>query len=184
MDNAEVLKEYSKYVNEETPATGGNVAYDLSRFDNRRRVREAVEQAPEERRTEPRQEEVPRARLSLSAILMYGLIAGMAALLISSYMSLTIMTDKLSDLSSELETLKNEEVILQKQYEERYILSDIETYAVEQLGMVKLEGDMMEYIELSNPDTITVIDPYEESRASGLFNRLVDHIRDLLSFLT
>lgn len=183
MDNAEVLNEYEKYVHTDTPATGGNVAYDLSRFDSRESVQEAVQDAAEERRPAPRQEAAPRARLSLGTLLMYLLIAGMAALLISSYMRLTIMTDELSGLSRELDDLKNEEVILQKQYEERYTLSEIETYAVEQLGMVKLEGNMTEYIELSNPDTITIIDPYEEDQVSGLFNRLGDKLRDLLSFL-
>lgn len=183
MDNAEVLNEYSKYVDTGEPATGGNVAYDLSRFDTRESVQEAVQDAATERRPAPRQEAAPRARLSLGTLLMYAMIAGMAALLISSYMRLTIMTDKLSGLTRELETLQNEEVILQKQYEERYTLSEIETYAVEQLGMVKLETSMMEYIELSTPDTISVIDPYEDNQVSGLFSRLADKVRDLLSFL-
>ena len=183
MDNAEVLKEYSKYVDTETPATGGNVAYDLSRFDTRESVREAVQDAAEPRRPERTQEAAPRTRLSFTSLLMYTLIAGMAALLINNYMTLTIMTDKLSGLSRDLVNLQNEAVILQKQYDERYTLSEIEAYAVENLGMVKLENNMMEYIELSNPDTITIIDPYEENQVTGLFNRLADKLRELLSFL-
>ncbi len=159
MDSAEVLKEYEKYVDTAHPATGGNVAYDLSRFDQRRSVREAVLQAPEERRVAPQRKTVPREKLSLSVILMYALIAGLAALLLSNYMTLTILTDDLSKLAGDLEDLQNEEIILQKQYDQRYILNDIETYAVNKLGMVKLESNMMEYIELSNPDTITMIDP-------------------------
>lgn len=183
MDNAEVLKEYGKYVDTEHPATGGSVAYDLSRFDNRRNVREAVLEAPEERRVSRERETAPRERLSLRVILMYALIAGLAALLISNYMTLTIMTDDLSTLTRTLEDLKNEEVILQKQYDQRYILNDIETYAVNNLGMVKLESNMMEYIELSNPDTITMIDPYKESKVSGFFSSLAERIKELLAFL-
>lgn len=183
MDNAKVLEEYGKYVDTEHPATGGNVAYDLSRFDNRRNVREAVLEAPEERRVSREREAVPRERLSIGVIFMYALIAGLAALLISSYMTLTIMTDDLSTLSGTLEDLKNEEVILQKQYDQRYILNDIETYAVNNLGMVKLESNMMEYIELSNPDTITMIDPYKESKVSGFFGSIVERVKEFLEFL-
>ena len=65
-------------------------------------------------------------------------------------MTLTILTDDLSTLIDTYEELKNEEIILQNQYDQRYILNDIETYAVNTLGMVKLESNMMEYIELSN----------------------------------
>lgn len=183
MDNAEVLKEYGKYVDTDRPATGGNVAYDLSRFDNRRNVREAVLEAPEERRVSREHAAAPREKLSLGVILMYALIAGLAALLISNYMTLTIMTDDLTTLAGTLEDLKNEEVILQKQYDQRYILNDIETYAVNNLGMVKLESNMMEYIELSNPDNITMIDPYEESKVSGFFNSIVERIKEFLEFL-
>ena len=114
---------------------------------------------------------------------LYALIAGLAALLISNYMTLTILTDDLSTLTGDLEDLKNEEIILQKQYDQRYILNDIETYAVNNLGMVKLESNMMEYIELSNPDTITVIDPYEDSKVSGFFETLSERLKELLEFL-
>ncbi len=183
MDSAEVLKEYEKYVDVDHPATGGNVAYDLSRFDNRARVREAVLEAPQERSVATRREPAPRERLSVSVILMYGLIAALAALLISNYMTLTILTDDLSTLTGTYEELKNEEIILQNQYDQRYILNDIETYAVNTLGMVKLESNMMEYIELSSPDTITVIDPYEDGKVSGFFNNLVERIKEFLEFL-
>lgn len=183
MDSAEVLKEYGKYVDTEHEVTGGNVAYDLSRFDNRARVREAVLEAPEERRVSRERETAPREKLSLGVIFMYALIAGMAALLISSYMTLTILTDNLSTMAGDLEDLKNEEIILQKQYDQRYILNDIETYAVNNLGMVKLESSMMEYIELSSPDTITKIDPYEDSKVSGFFKSIGEHIKEFLEFL-
>ena len=42
---------------------------------------------------------------------------------------------------------------------------------------------MMEYIELSNPDTITVIDPYEDSKVSGFFEKLSERLKELLEFL-
>ena len=183
MDHREVLEEYSKYVDTDHPATGGNVAYDLSRFDNRARVRAAVQAAPEERRVAPRREPVQRGKLSLSVLFMYALIAGLAALLISNYMTLTILTDDFTELAGELEDLKNEEIILQKQFDQRYILSDIETYAVNNLGMVKLESNMMEYIELSSPDTITVIDPGENYAISDFFTGIWNQIKEFLEFL-
>ena len=184
MDSAEVLKEYEKYVDTTHPATSGNVAYDLSRFDKRRRVREAVMQAPAERGVATQRKAVPREKLSFRVILLYALIAGLAALLLSNYMTLTILTDDLSKLAGDLEDLQNEEIILQKQYDQRYILSDIETYAVNTLGMVKLESNMMEYIELSNPDTITMIDPYQDNKVTGLFDKIAEYVKEFLEFLT
>ena len=79
--------------------------------------------------------------------------------------------------------VKNEEIILQKQFDQRYILSDIETYAVNNLGMVKLESNMMEYIELSSPDTITVIDPGENYAISDFFTGIWNQIKEFLEFL-
>jgi len=182
MDNAEILKEYGKYVDTERPTTGGSVAYDLSRFDNRASVREAVQASPPER-TAPRREAPKRAKLSFSVLLLYGIIAGLAAILISNYVQLTVLTDELSVLTDQYEDLQNELVILQKQYDQRYILNDIETYAVNTLGMEKLESSMMEYIELPNPDTITVIDPYEDDKVAGFFRDLKEKLTSILEFL-
>ena len=184
MDNTKVLEEYGKYVNTDAAPASGRVASDLSRFDRRRSVQKAVQEDADSHPTERRREEMPtRSRLSLGLLLLYCLIAGLAVLLISNYMTLTILTEDLSKLSRQMEELQNEEIILQKQFDERYILNDIETYAVNNLGMVKLESNMIEYIELANPDTITMITPYEEDKVAGLFRQIGEKLRDFLEFL-
>jgi len=185
VDNSKVLEEYGKYVNTDAaPSAPGRVASDLSRFDRRRSVQRAVQADPDAHPAQRRREEAPtRSRLSLGLLLMYCLIAGLAVLLISNYMNLTILTEDLSKLNVQLEELQNEEIILQKKFDERYILNDIETYAVNNLGMVKLESNMIEYIELSNPDTITMITPYQEDKVAGLFRQIGEKLRDFLEFL-
>ena len=78
----------------------------------------------------------------------------MAAALIYSYMRLTVLNDQISQVRTELTEVSNEGVLLKTQYESRYDLTQIEDYAVKELGMTKMDRSQVEYVEIGNPDTI------------------------------
>lgn len=64
------------------------------------------------------------------------------------------------------------------------MLSDIEAYAVNTLGMVKFEANQIEYIEIDTPETITRVDADGDGGGFNLFSYLAEKLEDLLEFLT
>ena len=58
----------------------------------------------------------------------------------------------------------------------------VEEYAVNQLGMVKMDNSQIEYVELTNPDSVTVADSGVslDTLFAGLahsFSAIVEYIR-------
>ena len=164
--------------------TEGSVAYDLSRFDPRRRVREAVSEADEAARPRPRRRPMPKARVSLSTILICVIIAAQAAVLLNNYMNITVITNQINKLNSQYEKLKNDEVQLRTQYDGRFSLSEIEQYAVNVLGMIKLDNTRIEYIELASPETIVRITPEDDGTVRSFFSNVLEWFRDFMTYLT
>ncbi|NLD88372.1 MAG: hypothetical protein GX633_08980, partial [Clostridiales bacterium] len=116
-------------------STNESVAYDLSRFDRRRIVREAVRQ-DDETEKKPVRRPMPRAKISYLTILFYFIVAAVAASMLISYVSLFELTVNTAARKDELEVLRNENIRLNADMEKRYNLGDIETYATDTLGMI------------------------------------------------
>ena len=61
-------------------------------------------------------------------------------------------------------------------------MEEVENYAVNRLGMVKMDNSQIEYVELTNPDTVTVANSGISLDAlfAGLarsFSAIVEYIR-------
>ena len=61
-------------------------------------------------------------------------------------------------------------------------MDEVEQYATDTLGMVKLDNSQIEYVELTNPDLVTVADDSMTLRGlwsalAALFSALVEYIR-------
>jgi hypothetical protein len=61
---------------------------------------------------------------------------------------LAAINEELTDKESQLETLKEENRILQAQYESSLSLEELERYAIEELGMQRLSPGQIIYIDL------------------------------------
>ena len=185
-----VLEEYGKYVDIDSvkPKQDTKIGSDLSRFDSREEVRRAVQaaQQEEDERNQEAQEEPlpPRSRISLGTLLIFVLFAVVASFLINSYVRQNELSVELSRLKNEYadELAKNTD--LQTKFDQRYVLSDIEDYAVNTLGMVKFETNQIEYIEIETPETITRLDAEGEGEGFDLFSFLKEKIQSILEFLT
>ncbi|MBQ3878720.1 MAG: hypothetical protein II727_00310 [Oscillospiraceae bacterium] len=184
-----VLEEYGKYVDIDSIKPSGElrIGSDLSRFDNREEVRRAVRAAQqEEARTTgaPEEELPPRSRVSFGTLLIFVLFAVVASILINCYVRQNELSVELAHLKTEYtnEQVRNQD--LQTRFDQRYVLSDIEDYAVNKLGMVKFETNQIEYIEIETPETITRVDNGEDGEGFNLFSFLKEKIEQALEFLT
>lgn len=178
-------KIYDNLNNVSPTSSNGNVAYDLSRFDRRRVVREAVEQerleAQEMRK--PVHAPMPKAKISYMTILSYIAAAAMAAVMLMSFVNLLELTDMTATKKKELEVLQNENIRLNAEMEKRYSLGDIESYATNTLGMVKADRSQVEYIELDSPDTIRMMTPEDNDNKAYSVSGLVKSLNAALANL-
>lgn len=94
-------------------------------------------------------------------------VAIFAAMLVTSYAQLTVANDEMVALRRELSTLKSDNAALTAQYEKVFDLATIQA-AVGDI-MVQPTGDQVVYIDLSEPDTVTV---YRDAAPSPLLSML------------
>ena len=140
-----------------------SVAYDLSRFDNRRRVREALEEeptvsahgaqtVPDAARTRAAAAAEPRhVRLSAFAVLSYVAVFALFLMIVMSYMRLNEINVNASRRESELADLKNTTALLQMRYEQKQNIGDIKERAAE-LGLYAPSSGQISYIDMRKPD--------------------------------
>lgn len=90
-------------------------------------------------------------------------------------MQLTELTASISSANENLDKLSAENVSLSSKRAHKMDLDEVEDYAVKNLGMVKMDTSQIEYIELTNPDNVTVFHP-------GMsFNKIVDNLTQGIS---
>ncbi len=115
------------------------------------------------RRHERARVEVRQAgQIAPFAVVGFLAVAVFAALLITSYVQLTVANEEMVSLRRELSQLKEENTTLSAQYERVFDLATIQAAVGD--TMVRPTGDQVVYIDLSEPDTVTV---YQEASAVG-----------------
>ncbi|MDO5142638.1 MAG: hypothetical protein Q4D31_06435 [Eubacteriales bacterium] len=108
----------------------------------------------------PRRRKKSRLRPSFVGCLL--VLAVAAVYILCCQMQLTELTATVSRQSALLDELTAENVSLTTKKMNSMNMSEVEEHAVNQLGMVKMDNARIEYVELTNPDTVTVA----ESRVS------------------
>lgn len=184
--NREALDEYSKYVNVDDlyPDGKARIASDISRFDNREEVRRAVEQSRKESAPEQGAKTIARSRISFGTILLFMLFVAVASLLIRCYDKQNELSVKLANAKIQYEDELAKNTNLKTKSDQRYVLSDIEDYAVNTLGMVKFDSNQIEYIEIDTPETIIRHDGFENGDGFDLISYLREKFEELWNFLT
>ena len=86
------------------------------------------------------------------------LVAITAAFILFCQMQLTQLTAEASEQSDLLSELQSENVSLTTKQMNSMNMDEVEQYATDTLGMVKLDNSQIEYVELTNPDLVTVAD--------------------------
>jgi len=156
-----------------------SVAYDLSRFDRRRSVREALENEPTvsthgEQRVRDRvakeaeaksEAKANRVRISAFAVISYVAIFALFLMIVMNYMRLNEISVTASRRADELAALQSEAAVLQVRYEQKQNITDIKSRAAE-LGLYAPTSAQINYIDLRQPDYAIV---YTQEEGAGAF---------------
>ena len=110
------------------------------------------------------------------AVVGFLAVAVFAALLLMSYVQYTQLSDEMVSLRSQMDTLQSENATLSAQYEKVF---DMETIQ-EAVGdtMVRPDQDQVVYIDLSEPDTVTV---YESGSAGSALESVLSELFQAVS---
>ena len=132
----------------------------------------------------PRERAVARPRVrvreagAVSPFAVAGFLAigVFAVLLLFSYVSLATISQQVVGLRGEMTELRTEEARLRAQYELAYDLESIEAAMTADGTMVKPQNGQTVYVDLSEPDSVTLFE--REETASGAAG-FVDSVRSL-----
>ncbi|NCB63277.1 MAG: hypothetical protein EOM52_06625 [Clostridia bacterium] len=171
------------------PATNGSAAYALN-YDGSA-VRQPGYGGAEVLRPRPkvrtREKAITRpvarvreaGHISLFAIVGFLAVGVFASLLLMSYVQLTVASDHVSNLNSELSALKSEQKKLLAKYELAYDLSGIEAQVTADGSMVKPEAGQIYTIDLSEPDSVVHYD--QISKADATVNGIFDEAKHVFT---
>ena len=109
-------------------------------------------------------------------------LAVTAVYILFCQMQLTELSAAVGEQNDRLNELSAENVSLTTKQMNSMNMDEVEEYAVNNLGMVKMDNTQIEYVELTNPDTVTVADNGMSlgSLFAGLarsFSAIVEYIR-------
>lgn len=133
-------------------------------------------------RVAPTQRRRKKAGLRPSVMACAIVLAMTAAYILYCQMQLTQLSALVGEQNETLNELKAENVSLTTKKVNSMDMDEIEEYAVNNLGMVKFDNAQIEYVELTNPDTVTVAESGMSlgSLFAGLarsFSAIVEYIR-------
>lgn len=115
---------------------------------------------PQEQKRDLRVARSPRRRkkagIRPSVLACIAILAVTSVYILFCQMQLTQLTAEVSDQNDTLEELAAENVSLTTKRVNSMSMDEAEAYAVNELGMVKLDNSQIEYVELTNPDSVTV----------------------------
>lgn len=150
-------------------AAASQVAHDLSRFDNRTRVRRAMALEERERQPALKAREGARAKekthLSAWVVLGFALATALMLLVVYSHVQITELTNQANGVKKQITQLQKESNELRVLKNNMIDLKEIARIATEDLGMVKPTRDQVIYIDLSEGDSATVL----KNDGGGLF---------------
>lgn len=123
-----------------------------------------------------------KAGIRPSLLACIAILAVTSAYILFCQMQLTQITAQVSEQSDKLDELAAENVSLTTKKVNSMNLDEVEKYAANELGMVKIDNSQIEYVELTNPDSVTVADSgiSLDTLFAGLarsFSAIVEYIR-------
>ena len=124
-----------------------------------------------------KKEGVPYLKYAFVAICVF---AALAAIIFGN-MQATELAAQNSRLKTEILDLQDTSKMLSARIERRYNLSFVEEYAKNVLGMIKIDKNYINYVELANADKITIAQP--EENTSELMTGIAKSFNIVLEYL-
>lgn len=154
-----------------------NVAYDFSLF--------APEEEPEQLEQQPKEQKIVKKRskaiskpVKPATLVKWVFVSLFVMLSLVSIMvgniKITQLSDEITLTQKQLDTSKSVQVSLNSKLESRMSLTKVEDYAVNKLGLVKIQPYQIQYVHLTDKDKIEVSN--DDSTITGFFNHVFDSI--------
>ena len=151
-----------------------NVAYDLSFYE--------MEQERQIARKEKKENILIKAQTKFSLGRKIANIISIAALMtliiavIATNAAITTTGTQIADIEEEIVLLESEKAYLEFTLESRMTLDQIESYAINELGMVKMDASQKQYVELESENKLVV-------SQSPVKEKLTEAIQPIMSYL-
>lgn len=173
-------------------ATYGNVAY-APGYDG-----SAVRALPREEVAAPRPKARPRRQaqaltrprvrvreqeqVSVFAVVGFLAVAVFAALVVFSYVRLTVAGNETVQLREEISDLQDQQAKLLAQYELAYDANSIEEQLLSEGTMVRPQSGQIFVLDLSEPDSVVLYQEEKTEGLAGLFSGLEQIISSVLEY--
>ena len=150
----------------------------------RQPVREPERHELPQERELPQKRQRVRARTAVAPFTILGaaISACMMILVIFGYVQLFEATSRVSKLESQLQSLQEEQLLLQSKYEGKIDLAGIEEQA-ETLGLRKPSQEQIVYVNLAGTDQAEIYKTEKSSILSEIIGAVEQSISDLIAYL-
>lgn len=155
------------------PAYDGNTVRAPRREEELRRAPAPYPKRREQVRKQVRAQAQVRQAGAIAPFAVVGFLAVaiFAVMLVTSYAQLTVANDEMVKLRGELSALKSDNATLTAQYEKVFDLATIQKVVGD--TMVRPTNDQVVYIDLSEPDTVTI---YQENAGHSGLQSILDGV--------
>ena len=151
-----------------------NVAYDLSMYES------LLEQKPQKQEKPAKQAKTvkfknKKAFKTAVNVLSIAIAISMIIGVVDTNSCITEITTGITDVQKQITELESEKAYLNFTLESRMSLNDIENYAVNVLGMVKMDSAQVEYVEVESENKV-------ELNQNNLGNKIEEAVQPVLSY--
>ncbi len=161
------------------------VGYDISRFDDRMSVRVRRGKADAEEKVKSKSKKAAKVKPAVSAFGVFSFMACMAMVLLTlfSYVQLTELSDTTIRLQNELETLREENQLLEIENDRKFSAEKIKEEAVGRLGMQKLDKSQITYLDMGSGNHVEIMGGTQLMRESNVIAGIVNGFRWIVEYI-
>lgn len=152
-----------------------STAYDFARFSPRQ---QNVVALPKQQKKNAAAVKKSKQNKVFARVFVSAIVLTMVMAWIFSRVQLTEVTAQINSIEKQLNQLKSEQVRMEMEFESKMSAKKIEEYAVNVLGMKKIESAQIEYIYVNEGDRIVLI----EDGNQNLISRIGKSITGFLSY--
>ncbi len=161
------------------------VAYDLSRFDRRMIVREQIEKerTAQKAKTKTVAKKKSKHIVSPFSVFCSVVVFVMLTAMLFSYVGLTEASDINRKKKNELESLREEVQMLEISKNQRMGSLKVRDYAVNNLGMSKIDKSQITYVTTSGGDRFETCGNNKEETGAGLIAGLAKGFSSIIEYI-
>lgn len=166
-------------------STNGTAAYDVyARNTAFQPAQEPVRRELPDEQPLPQKHQRVRAKMAVAPFTLFGAAAAacMMILVIFGYVQLFEATSRVSVLERRLQTLQDEQLLLQSRYDAKIDLADIEQKAGE-LGLQKPSQEQIVYVSLTGEDRAELHQTEKSSILGEIISAVEQSVSELIAYL-